>query len=65
MPISTSDMVSEYLSSVILYQTRNYPLPGYILGVLTHTTAWDQNWGGGETLKGGFITKMMCPLRRF
>ena len=24
-------------------------LGGYILGVLTHTTAWDQLWGGDET----------------
>ena len=31
--------------------TRKYPLCGYILGVLTHTTAWDRNWGGDETLK--------------
>ena len=31
--------------------TRKYPLRGYILGVLTHTTAWDQHWGGDETLK--------------
>ena len=23
----------------------------YILGVLTHTTAWDQHWGGNETLQ--------------
>ena len=23
----------------------------YILGVLTHTTAWKQHWGGDETLK--------------
>ena len=30
---------------------RKYPLPGYILGVLTHTTAWDRHWGGDETLK--------------
>ena len=30
--------------------TRKYPLCGYILGVLKHTTAWDQNWGGDETL---------------
>ena len=32
-------------------ETRKYPLRGYILGVLTHTTAWDRNWGGDETLK--------------
>ena len=31
--------------------TRKYPLRGYILGVLTHKTAWDRNWGGDETLK--------------
>ena len=32
--------------------TRKYPLRGYILGVLAHTTAWDQMWGGDDTLKG-------------
>ena len=26
--------------------TRKYPLLRYILGVLTHTTAWDRLWGG-------------------
>ena len=26
--------------------TRKYPLRGYILGVLTHTTALDRLWGG-------------------
>ena len=26
--------------------TRKYSLRGYILGVLTHTTAWDKLWGG-------------------
>ena len=31
--------------------TRKYPLRGYFLGVLTHTTAWDRLWGGDETLK--------------
>ena len=31
--------------------TRKYPLRGYILGVLTHTTALDRHWGGDETLK--------------
>ena len=29
-----------------VYNTRKYPLRGYILGVLMHTTAWDQLWGG-------------------
>ena len=31
--------------------TRMYSPHGYILGVLTHTTAWDRNWGVDETLK--------------
>ena len=31
--------------------TRKYLLCGYILGMLTHTTAWDRQWGGDETLK--------------
>ena len=31
-------------------ETRKYPLRGYILGVLTHTTALDRLWGGDETL---------------
>ena len=29
---------------------RKYPLCGYILDVLTHTTAKDRLWGGDETL---------------
>ena len=33
--------------------TRKYPLRGYILGVLKHTTALDQLWGGNEFLKLG------------
>ena len=44
--LDTSDYVVSKLSI-----TRKYPLCGYILGVLTHTTAWDQHWGGDETLK--------------
>ena len=35
---------------VTLAFTRKYPLRGYILGVLTHTTALDRLWGGDETL---------------
>ena len=31
--------------------TRKYLLRGYILGTVTHTTAWDQHWGDNETLK--------------
>ena len=36
---------------ISLDMTRKYPLRGYILGVLTHTTAWDRHWGGDKTLK--------------
>ena len=31
--------------------TRKYPLRGYFLGVLTHTTAWDRLWGGDVFLR--------------
>ena len=31
---------------VEILSTRKYMLRGYILGVLTHTTAWDILWGG-------------------
>ena len=31
--------------------TRKYPLRGYILGVLMHTTAWDRLWGGDVFLR--------------
>ena len=31
--------------------TRKYLLRGYILGVLTHTTAWDRLWGGDVFLR--------------
>ena len=43
--------VNPVLKSQILNWTRKYPLWGYILGVLTHTTALDRHWGGDETLK--------------
>ena len=45
LPVSWEDAIGK---------TRNYPLRGYILGVLTHITAWDRLWGGGKTLKCGF-----------
>ena len=34
--------------------TRKYPLCGYILGVLMHTTAWEWLLGDDETLTYGF-----------
>ena len=33
-----------------LEYTRKYPLRGCILGVLTHTIAWEQLWEGDGTL---------------
>ena len=39
-----------FITSSELVQPRKYPLRGYILGVLTHTTALDRLWGGDETL---------------
>ena len=34
-----------------IFFTRKYPLRGYILGVLMHTTAWDRLWGGDVFLR--------------
>ena len=39
-----------YVLGFILVTTRKYPLREYILGVPTHTTAWDQLWRVDETL---------------
>ena len=40
-----------YVSPKLKYiYTRKYTLRGYILGVLTHTTALDRLWGGDGTL---------------
>ena len=44
----------------ILGHTRKYPLRGYILGVLTHTTALEQLWGGDETPKCGVKKENSC-----
>ena len=41
---------SDSFQSFTLWFTWKYPLRGYILGVLTHTTAWDRHWGGDEIL---------------
>ena len=40
--------------TILLRYTRKYPLRGYILGVLTHTTALDRLWGGDEPLNMWF-----------
>ena len=34
-----------------MLNTRKYLLRRYILGLLTHTIAWDQHWEGDEALK--------------
>ena len=38
------------IDKIAFILTRKYPLRGYILSVLTHTTALDRLWGGDETL---------------
>ena len=44
-----------HVYEIDLFSTKKYPLRGYLLGVLAHTTAWDGLWGGDETLMCGFI----------
>ena len=34
-----------------IWNTGKYLLRGYIIGVLTHTTAWDWLWGDGVSLR--------------
>ena len=48
--LANKDDTVNQLKHSFIQVTRKYPLCGYILGVLTHTTAWDQHWGGDETL---------------
>ena len=46
-------VIAELLDLILIAKsifTRKYPLRGYFLGVLTHTTALDRLWGGDETL---------------
>ena len=49
-PFRWFEKVCYYLIS-IYYETRKYPLRGYIQGVLTHTTAWDRHLGDDEILE--------------
>ena len=35
-----------FIGNSVYVLTMKYPLRGYILGVLAHTTAWDRLWGG-------------------
>ena len=52
-------LYKDFLQNRIWLNTRKYPLCGYILGVLTHTTAWDRHWRGDETLNWVLI-KVAC-----
>ena len=40
--------------------TRKYPLRGYFLGVLTHTTAWDRLWGGEQMFWFEILSALPC-----
>ena len=44
--------------------TRKYPLRGYFLGVLAHTTALDRLWRGDKTLNFVEYTKLGFALPR-
>ena len=51
-PRSGYFLVNEYYEHQereVLLITRKYPLCGYFLGVLMHTTAWDRLWRGEQT----------------
>ena len=41
----------QYFYFLLYIPTRKYPLRWYILGVLSHTTAWNQLWGGDVSLR--------------
>ena len=43
-----------------LVDTRKYPLCGYFLGVLTHTTAWDRLWGGEQMFWFEILSALPC-----
>ena len=48
---SVQNICSNMKMFVPFDQSRKFSIRGYILGVLAHTTALDQLWGGDETLK--------------
>ena len=50
MSIRKTSLFQKVNSNGSYFVTRKNPLHGYIVGVLTHTTAVDQLWGGDETL---------------
>ena len=50
LPIAWSTGTARDTRQFVVALTRKYPPRGYILGVLTHTTALDRLWGVDETL---------------
>ena len=51
---------ASYVVKTELFFTRKYPLRGYFLGVLTHTTAWDRLWGGEQTFWFEILSALPC-----
>ena len=50
--LSLSKIFKEMVNFMLdIFLIRKYPLRGYFLGVLTHTTAWDRLWGGDVFLR--------------
>ena len=48
---NASSFLKKVMTLTKYINTRKYPLRGYFLGVLTHTTAWDRLWGGDVFLR--------------
>ena len=46
----------------VFWFTRKYPLRGYFLGVLTHTTAWDRLWGGEQMFWFEILSALPCSV---
>ena len=44
--------------------TRKYPLRGYILGVLAHTTAWDRLWGGDYFKDCRYVARLRLAMQQ-
>ena len=47
--LSSQSDHTRYEKYLSIYFTRKYLLCGYILGVLPHTTTWEQLWGDEQT----------------
>ena len=57
LALSLIFLISKIEQTLRYNETRNYPLRGYILGVLAHTTALDQLWGGDAFFKIVYRTR--------